>query len=91
MTPPLPAVGVACGAARRYVERVTRASRLGEATIVRGDDLFGRVDAEVWIDRGNEIREKPMPLDARRELARGYSAAVSFLDFQVLSRAPHFF
>jgi hypothetical protein len=59
------------------------------AVEVRGDDYFGSVCGEgVWADWGGEVAEAPLPLDARRELARGYSAAVTFMDFQVLCAKP---
>lgn len=50
---------------------------------VKGDDYFGTLDSEVWADSSNAIGERSLPLDARKELARGYSAACSFLDYQV--------
>lgn len=50
---------------------------------MQGDDYFGTLDPEIWADSGNEIKERALPLDARQELARGYSAACTFLDYQV--------
>lgn len=66
-----------------YVERLATI-RPREKVKVSGNDFFGSVCGEnVWADTKNEIEEAGLPLDARRELARGYSAAVTFMDFQV--------
>jgi len=79
--------GEAARRARReaYLERLTLRAREGgpAAQVTDGADYFGAMDREVWLDRGNEIGEVGLPLDARIELARGYSAAVTFMDYQV--------